>query len=159
MNRAGVTVIGIGSPFGDDRLGWLAAEALRTSPVIAAAGVGAVSIVVRDRPGFMLLSDWQDTDKVVLIDAVCGGAVPGSLRVLSADEIVSGDTTLSTHGFGVAAAVELARVLGHLPAQWVLYGLEIDRGHTGDGLSPQVQQAFAGFIETLCAGIIQLTQR
>ena len=159
MSRAAVTVIGVGSPLGDDRLGWLAAEALRVSPDIVAAGAGAVSIVVRDRPGFMLLSDWHGADKVVLIDAVCCGAVPGSLRVLSADEIVSGDTTLSTHGFGVATAVELARALGHLPPQLVLYGLEIDRGHTGDDLSPRVQQAFTGFVATLSTGILRLTHR
>jgi hydrogenase maturation protease len=155
MSRAGITVIGIGSPFGDDRLGWLAAEALRASPVVA-ADPDAVRIVVRDRPGFMLMSDWRGAGRVLLIDAICSGAAPGSHRVLTADEIVSGNVTLSTHGFGVATAVELARVLGQLPPLLMLHGLEIDREHTGNSLSPRVQQALAGFVDLLATDLARL---
>jgi hydrogenase maturation protease len=47
----------------------------------------------------------------------------------------------STHDFGVAQAVEMARVLGTLPPRLVLYGIEGRCFDFGAALSPEVQQA------------------
>ncbi len=47
----------------------------------------------------------------------------------------------STHSFGVAEAVELARALGRLPARIVVFGIEGRDFAQGEGLSPDVDAA------------------
>jgi hydrogenase maturation protease len=47
----------------------------------------------------------------------------------------------SSHAFGVAEAIELARSLNQLPDKLVLYGVEGKIFATGIGLSEAVQQA------------------
>ena len=47
----------------------------------------------------------------------------------------------STHSFGVAEAVELARALGRLPARVVVFGIEGRDFTPGEGLSPDVDAA------------------
>ena len=49
----------------------------------------------------------------------------------------------STHGFGVAEAVELARSLNQLPPQLIIYGIEGKNFADGFGLSPEVEGAAA----------------
>jgi hydrogenase maturation protease len=47
----------------------------------------------------------------------------------------------STHSFGVAEAVELARALGRPPARVVVFGIEGRDFTPGEGLSPDVGAA------------------
>ena len=59
--------------------------------------------------------------------------------------------TLSTHGFGVADAIELARSLGRLPERLDVYAIEgADFGH-GDELTPAVAGAVAALARELTA--------
>ena len=44
----------------------------------------------------------------------------------------------STHGLGLAEALELGRALGRLPARTVVVGIEAGQTDTGDGLSAPV---------------------
>lgn len=52
-----------------------------------------------------------------------------------------GTGAAGTHGFGVAAAVELARALERLPPRVVVVGVPADRFGAGDGLSAPVAAA------------------
>jgi hydrogenase maturation protease len=47
----------------------------------------------------------------------------------------------STHHFGLAEAVELARAVGKLPPKMVVFGIEAERLDLGEGLSPAVADA------------------
>ena len=47
----------------------------------------------------------------------------------------------STHAFGAAEAIELARVLGRLPRRLIVVGIEGARFDAGVGLSPEVAAA------------------
>ena len=47
----------------------------------------------------------------------------------------------STHAFGVADAVELARALGRLPGRLDVYAIEGASFTAGDSLSPEVERA------------------
>ena len=61
-----------------------------------------------------------------LIDAAQSGATPGTIHRIDcaiADAIVPRDT-VSSHGFGVAEAIGLARALGTLPAHCIVYAIE-----------------------------------
>lgn len=141
----GIRIIGIGSPFGDDRLGWAAVEQLRQRPRFSGLPAGVVSIAAIDRPGALLLAEWQAAAHVILIDAVRSGAAAGALHRLEDAALVSSASLLSSHGFGLAAAIELAQALGNLPP-WVVFGIEMDPAHTGPGLSDAVQASLPGLV-------------
>jgi hydrogenase maturation protease len=143
-----VKIIGVGSPFADDRLGWVAAETL-LSLCLADRTEQQVSILSLDRPGPSIISQWQDADAVIIIDAVRSGAEPGTVQCLDADTIDVSEATSSSHGFGIASAIEVARALNELPQQIYLCGIEINEMHVGDSLSPIVQKALPELIERI----------
>jgi hydrogenase maturation protease len=93
--------------------------------------------------GLSLIESWQGADSVILIDAVVSGAAPGSITVWDANGApIDGDCrTCTTHNFGVAEAVELARVLGRLPRQLLIYGMEGREFDLGSAPGPEVARA------------------
>ncbi len=120
-----IRVIGIGSPFGADAIGWRAIERLRASS--AAARWGArVQLSALDRPGAALLAHWRGAQQVILIDAMRSGAAPGTVRRFAAHELAQARSLRSTHGFGVREVLALAEVLGERPANLILFGVEIE---------------------------------
>ncbi|MCR4347125.1 MAG: hydrogenase maturation protease [Sulfuricaulis sp.] len=141
-----VHIIGIGSPFGDDRFGWAAAEALRQIAAVNAAPAGLIEISILDRPGPLLLTHWQNMDCVILLDAVRSGAAPGTWHRLDAHDLAGTGAQWSSHGFGIASAIELARVLGNMPSRLLLRGMEADSVWTGHSLSPAVAAALPFFV-------------
>ncbi len=125
-----VLVIGVGNEFrGDDALGVLMARRLGG---VEASGEGA---------GLMEL--WAGAEKVVLIDAVRSGAEAGTVFRLDAgkEEVPTGFFHYSSHLFGVAEAIEMARVLNRLPEQVILFGVEGTSFGMGDPLSAPVEAA------------------
>jgi hydrogenase maturation protease len=117
---APIRIFGIGSPFGDDRIGWLAAEALqgRFDPA-------QVSVSSHDRPGAGLINLMRGARLAVLVDAVQCGAPAGSLHRLEGKAIRQAVARYtSTHGFGIAEALELAERLHDAPDKVVLWGVE-----------------------------------
>lgn len=143
-----VKIIGVGSPFGDDRLGWLAAQSLQTMAGTQSAS-GQLQITALDRPGAALISEWQGADAVILIDAVRSGATPGTLHCFAPDRLDTGTAATSSHGLGIAAALELAQTLDEIPDRLYLYGIEIDPSHTGENLSPEVQAALPSLVNQI----------
>ena len=73
-----------------------------------------------------LLEAWQGEPVVVVVDAMSSGSPAGTVRRLDASweplraEFFRG----SSHGLGLAEAVELARSLGQLPPSLVIFGIE-----------------------------------
>ena len=141
--RQRVHVIGTGSPFGDDRLGWAAAEVLRDSLALDGDWIEVSKL---DRPGALLPLHWQGADAVILLDAVCSGATPGTRHRLAACDLPDAHVLCSSHGFGIASAIRLAQALGDLPSRLLLCGVEADPAWTGAGLSPAVTAALPSFV-------------
>ena len=137
MSLMSVQVIGVGAPSGDDWLGWELAERLRASQALAVWGE-RVSVVLHDRPGAALLQAWRGGGVVVLLDAVRSGAAPGTVHRLDAAELTRQPRALSTHGFGVAEAVQLAAALDALPETLEFYGVEIDPDNRAMHMSESV---------------------
>jgi hydrogenase maturation protease len=114
-----IRVIGIGSPFGDDRAG------LEVAARIVAAPPPDVQVVVADRPGIDLVELLRGVDATIVIDAVRSGAPVGTVHDFDLHALPAVRTALvSSHGFGVAEAVALARALERLPARGRLVGIE-----------------------------------
>jgi hydrogenase maturation protease len=88
-----------------------------------------------------LLEAWRGEPVVVVVDAMASGAATGSVRRFDAarEPLPAVPFRGSTHGLGLAEAVELGRALGALPARFALYGIEgTDFGH-GARLSYSVE--------------------
>ena len=152
-----IHIIGTGSPFGDDRFGWEAAEALRSYAAIQSIPGSRVKISVLDRPGAMLPLHWRATDIVILMDAVRSGAAPGTRHRLDARDLAGADAPCSSHGFGVASAIGLARALGNLPTRLSLRGIEADSAWTGFSLSPAVAESLPSFVADIAQEALVLT--
>lgn len=148
--------VGVGSPHGDDRAGWLVADALSN---IAESEIASRSMhfaaesrsAVEQRPRIAIrkvgvpadLLDWLDgVDRLIVCDAVCGGGPPGRLyRWLWPDSQIGQNPSRGSHDFGLYAVLELAAALGRLPAEVVVWGIEAGPVHSQARLSPEIEQA------------------
>jgi hydrogenase maturation protease len=105
---------------GDDAAGLLAAAFLRTRVP------DGVAVVCGSADPVALFDAWEGAERVWLIDAVMSGAAAGTVHRID----VRGEALLprprcrSTHGLGVAEAVELGRTLGRLPQSLIVFGIE-----------------------------------
>ncbi|VEG90227.1 hydrogenase maturation protease [Legionella spiritensis] len=118
-------VLGIGSPFGDDRLGWEAIALLQQQNTLKQYSSRQLQISHYDRPGLRLLELMQDAATVILIDAVKTGAAPGTCHRLENGNIGGFHNQLSSHNIGIAETIQLGHALNQLPKRMILYGIEI----------------------------------
>jgi hydrogenase maturation protease len=149
-------VICVGNAFrGDDAAGLEVAKRLR--------GVlpDGAELLEREGEPTALMDSWEGAEAVWLVDAVRSGARSGTVHRLDAgeQELPAGLFRASTHAFGLAEAVELARALGRLPARTVVFGIEGGRFDAGDELSPEVAAAVPGVAEALREEVEACTSR
>jgi hydrogenase maturation protease len=128
-------ILGCGNPDrSDDAAGVLVARRLRE-----------LGIEAREYCGEMLglIEELSRSPEVVIVDAVMSGGVPGAVHIWDARTrpLPRDWFHCSTHDLGVADAVELARALGRLPPNLILYGIEATRFDRGGPLSPDVADA------------------
>lgn len=133
-------IIGIGNrDRGDDGAGPVLAQALARQP-----GIRVVESQGEPAALLELLGAAHATgESVILIDAAEFDAEPGSILdwdVAAAPLPALGGGT-STHGLGLPEALELARVLGQLPAQCRVYAIRGLDYEAGADLSAPVQAA------------------
>ena len=90
-----------------------------------------------------LLDAFRGADLAVLVDAVSSGEEPGTIHRFdaTATPLPAHFGRLSSHGLGLAEAIELARMLGRLPPGVHVYGIEGADFRPGEGLSPAVEHA------------------
>lgn len=133
-------VIGVGNrDRADDGAGVAVAERV-TGPVAHVLPIGS----------FDFHDLWSPEDDVIIVDAMRSGAPPGTIRRfdVSATPLPS-EHFASTHSFGPAGAVELARALGRLPASIEVVGIEAGSFGFGASLSPPVVEAIDSLVEEL----------
>jgi hydrogenase maturation protease len=130
-------VVGIGQTLaGDDGVGLAVARAL------AAEGMDARE----STDASVLLAVLAEGRRVVIVDAVVGGGRPGAVLHLAGGALAAGVRPVSSHGLGVAEALEVARALhGDGAVREVeIVGVVIERPRAlGSGLSPAVAAAVA----------------
>jgi len=129
--------IGVGNPFrGDDGVGIAVLQLIR--PKIPSD----VKVVEETGDGVELLEVWKDADRVILVDAVQSGAPPGTIHRIDArsEKLPRWFSHSSTHAFGIAEAIELARTMNELPASVIIYGIVGLDFSAGTALSPEVAQ-------------------
>jgi hydrogenase maturation protease len=124
-------VIGIGNPDrGDDAAGVQVARGVHGGRAIEWADCS------------VLMDLWDTADHVILVDAMRSGLAPGTVRRFDAHaDHLPARTFPTTHAFGVAETVELARSLGRLPERLTVYGIEASDLDVGSRLSDEVADA------------------
>ncbi len=130
-------VLCIGNPQrGDDAAGRAVARALR-------ALLDGVEIVEEEGEATRVLARLAGADAAFIVDACVSGQAPGEIRRfdIGAGPLPHTGFSASTHGFGLAEAVELARALGVLPPRCVVYAIEGASFDIGAPLSPAVATA------------------
>jgi hydrogenase maturation protease len=142
-------VIGIGNPDrGDDGAGRAVARLLRGNlpdDVVLVEHGGETT-------GLMARLDSMAT--AFLVDACASGAAAGTIRRFDvAATPLPPAFGMSSHGLGLAEAVELARTLGQLPPCCIVYAIEGQSFAIGTPLSPPVALAVAEVAARLCTEI------
>ncbi len=132
-------IVGVGSPFGDDRAGWLVIDALQARLDQRGQAPAGLTLVALDRPGAALLEHLRGADRAVLIDAARGTEAPGTVVRLGAAQLEA-NPTLSSHGFGVAEALALGSALQALPPELIVLAIATD----GNSSSADVSDAVRG---------------
>lgn len=142
MSPATLLIVGVGNAFrGDDGVGPAVVGLLRDR--LKGAQLNCLTIQDAVEP-LSLIETWNGASAVVLIDAMCSGATPGSIRRFEAGDGKFPPTGLraSTHGLDVFDVIELARSLSKLPPTVIVYGVEGRAFEVGQPLSAEVAAAF-----------------
>ena len=112
----------------------------------------AVEFSILAQPDLLLLDRIVGYANLIVVDAVVSGSPPGTVHhekwepgVLEA----RGVQRASSHGFGVRELLEMAAVIGKLPENVELWGIEIVSTQPGQGLSAELEGAVGGVVEML----------
>ncbi|NIL97320.1 MAG: hydrogenase maturation protease [Planctomycetales bacterium] len=148
----GQRIIAVGSWHGDDQVGWRLIERLRSG-----RGMNASLITLSDP--FRLLDHIENCHRLVVVDACAGGGQPGTVTRLEwPDERIAVRHAHSTHGLSVADALRLAEQTHGLPAEVVLFGIELAQCGPGQELSDVVAHALDQLEEQIMVELEQSSQ-
>jgi hydrogenase maturation protease len=135
-----VKIIGIGSPFGQDQVGWQVVDLICER--LSIKEKSCLELIKTDRPGMLLLDNLRDTDIAILIDAVADKQRAGLIVTLTKEELIVKNQSFSSHDIGVSEALSLGAVLGELPGELLLLGICIDPECSAD-IDDSVQKNLA----------------
>lgn len=145
---SGSAVIGLGNPLmGDDGFGLVALERLREE-----WRLDDVELADGGTWGMSLLPLVEDSDRIVLVDAIAAGAKPGELVVLERDRLpIYLTRKLSPHQIDMRDVLATAEWRGKLPAETVAIGVEPLSVEMGIGLSEEADQAVDAVVSSVVA--------
>jgi hydrogenase maturation protease len=84
-----------------------------------------VNVEINSGDPLSLIDAWSDSDDVILIDTVVSPSKAGSVHVWeNPQSLPVTSEAVSSHGLGLAEAIEVARALGRLPRRLRIYGIE-----------------------------------
>jgi hydrogenase maturation protease len=116
-----VQVIGLGSPYGADRLGWMAVDQLQAGGFQERFPPGLLHLGSCPSPAYLPALIEPDT-VLLLIDALQG--VPlGDIVRLSWRELAQAPLLSGSHGLGLREILPLIESLYGLPEQAILFGI------------------------------------
>lgn len=148
-------LIGVGNADrGDDGVG------LEVAARVAALGLPGVEVRRVRGEATELLELFRCAPTVHVVDGMRSGAGPGTvLRIDARAAPLPARLSLgSTHGAGLAHAVELARALGRLPARLVVHAVEVGCVATGARLSGAVETGAAALVASVSKELASAAQ-
>jgi hydrogenase maturation protease len=133
----GTLIVGVGSPHGDDQIGWQFVELLGGRRWLPAR-------VVAVSDGTQIIDHLDGCRRLLIVDACRSGAPVGTITWLKwPDPRIQQRHSHSTHGLGIWDALHLAERLGRLPLVVDVFGIEIGEVEPGKESSLPVIQALA----------------
>lgn len=157
MSEAAHTlIVGLGSPHGDDQVGWRVAETLR--PRIAPNP----AVAVRTAAVPLDLLDWMNgVAHLHVCDACCSGEPAGTLHRLTlrtgngdCEQLWNSSSVArlrcgGSHDFGLPAVLELAERLGRLPQRVVVHAVSGCRFTPGADMIAEVAGAVPDLVNLI----------
>jgi hydrogenase maturation protease len=101
--------------------------------------------------GLYLVNFLQETDRLIVFDAIDYGLEPGTLKIVWDDEVpkFTGAKKMSLHQTGFQEVLSAADLLGHVLEKTVLIGCQpLDLEDWGGSLTPPVRDVIPAAIET-----------
>jgi hydrogenase maturation protease len=139
-----IRVVGIGSPMGDDAVAWEVVARLRQREWPHDIELWTLE------GGQRLLDILDGRGRLILVDALAPAGNPGAIRRFDWPD--SGVEVLrpgSTHDLRPAAVLELAAMLGLLPAQVSIHAVEGEGFAPETGLSAKVRAAVGELVRRI----------
>jgi hydrogenase maturation protease len=146
-----IVLIGLGQPLrGDDGAGFAAVQSWARKYKQTATDA-QIRIVLTETPGLGLLDLLEDSEAVILVDAISTNVPAGSVQVFSSIPDIPADASVKTaHGLGVLETLALARRTDTLlPSQIALVGIEGRQFKLGEGLSDPVRLAIPKAVQKI----------
>ena len=153
-----ILVLSIGSELrGDDGVGKAIIEKLRISQSLP-TGVEILDCGTSDLSTILIRPEIK---KIIIVDAANMGLLPGEWRRILVNEnsceIFDDNEQDNTHGLGLSHAISLSRILGTLPDEVVVFGIQPQNVDYHQGLSDPVIST----VTEVCTAIhfeLELTQ-
>ena len=151
MSKLRTLIVGIGSPHGDDQIGWRVAEALRSAV--------SPAIEVREASTPSQLLDWlEGVDRLIVCDACQArrrapdGSAGDTLSVHRWQWPTLQVSTLrsaGSHSFGLPQVLQLAERLGRLPQEVIVFGVEGRQFEAFASRSPDVESLISNTVQVI----------
>jgi len=151
-----ILIIGVGSPYRcDDSVGLAILKQLRLHKLYN------VHLMERSGEGSDIMDIWQSYNHVILVDAVQSGSDPGTIHRIdaNAEKVPTDFFHYSTHAFGVAEAVEMARTLDELPKHVTIYGIEGKDFEIGKQMSPEIEKSSELVVQQILDDILSIREK
>jgi hydrogenase maturation protease len=137
-----VRIVGLGSPHGDDRVGWEVVTALA-----GASLPPRVELRMCATPATDLIPALCGAKRAVLVDAVAG-APAGTVLRGGRGALAAGRAGLSSHGVAIGTLLDLAEACGVLPAELAWVGVTVDAARCkGEATSAAVTAALPALVQ------------
>ena len=144
-----IVVIGLGNSYrADDGVGIIAALALND---LALPGVKVIAGVAEP---MSLIEAWSGAGLAVVIDAAAANpSTPGRIHRCTPPDIVDESPKLSSHDVDIGRTYSLGQALGRIPAELVVFAIEVADTSHGIGLTAAVAGAVPEVVEMVVAEI------
>lgn len=101
--------------------------------------------------GLDILPRLEGIERLIVVDAVETGGRPGAGVRLTGEELpLALETKLSPHQMGLKDLLAVARLMGHLPGEMVLIGVQPGSIEMGTDLTPEV----AGQVDNMLIAVV-----
>ncbi len=141
-------VLGLGNlVHADDGVGVHAIQRLQQDPRVPPD----VVLIDGGTQGLSLLPHISGFERLIVIDAVDAGEPPGTLIRLEGQALADMPGKASVHQLGFSDLMVAMRLLGDLPAEVVVFGLQPNSTEWSANLTHRVQQAMDPLIDSVIA--------
>ena len=139
-------VLGVGNPvLTDDAVGFRVAHFIK-------AAKPELTVIETAEAGLTLLELVNGYERVIIIDSIkTGRGKPGTLHILTLDQIDPSWNFCSTHGIDIRMAFELGHKLEYkLPAKISIYGIEVeDNTNFGEKCTDKVERSIPQIVREI----------